>query len=161
MSTRDDRDPAAQRALPVDLDDLGGLLASVLVAEGAPVGSEASLQLVSPATIAELKARHLDGDGAPTDVLSFPIDGITPDVADTGDHLVGDVVVCPDVAARQAAGHAGDLSSELALLVVHGALHLCGWDHATSSERTRMWRREQDLLDGFGRTPVGDPWGTL
>jgi probable rRNA maturation factor len=154
VARRDDRDPAAATALPVDLDALAGLLAAVLAAEGVGADAEASLQLVSPDAIAELKAEHLGGDG-PTDVLSFPLDGL-----DGGppDWMVGDVVVCPEVAAAQAPDHAGDLDSELALLVVHGGLHLCGWDHADDDERDRMWARERELMDGLGRTPVRDPW---
>lgn len=162
VARRDDRDPAAASTLPVDLDALADLLARVLAAEGVSGAAEASLQLVSPDAIAELKAEHL-GDSGPTDVLSFPIDGPEPPVGDPGDRsegdwLVGDVVVCPEVASAQAAGHAGDLPSELALLVTHGGLHLCGWDHAEDEQRAAMWERERELLERFDAVPVGDPW---
>jgi probable rRNA maturation factor len=154
VARRDDRDPAAAAALPIGLDDLADLLAAVLAAEGVPAEAEASLQLVGPDAIAELKAEHLGGTG-PTDVLSFPLDGL--DGAGP-DWIVGDVVVCPEVAAAQAVEHAGDLASELDLLVVHGGLHLCGWDHATDDERDRMWARERELMAALGRTPTRDPW---
>ncbi len=162
VARRDDRDAAAILALPVELDPLAVLLASVLAAEGVGAAAEATLQLVSPATIADLKAVHLDGDGNPTDVLSFPIDG--PDdpgsAAETvvGEWVVGDIVVCPEVAAEQAIGHAGDLDSELSLLVVHGGLHLCGWDHADADQQTAMWDRERELMAALGCTPTRDPW---
>ncbi|UDY35803.1 rRNA maturation RNase YbeY [Dermatobacter hominis] len=156
VARRDDRDPAAAAALPVDLDALADLLADVLSAEGVDADAEASLQLVAAEAIAELKAEHLGGTG-PTDVLSFPLDGID---GEPPDWIVGDVVVCPEVASSQAAEHAGDLDSELALLVVHGGLHLCGWDHATDDERDRMWSRERELMAALDRTPVRDPWSS-
>lgn len=142
--------------LHVDLGDLCALLGAVLAAEGVPSRAEAGLTLVEPTRIAELKAQHLGGDG-PTDVLSFPLDGAGP-VADDQPWLVGDVVVCPQVAAAQADGHAGTVADELALLVVHGGLHLCGWDHATDDERRAMWDRERELLTGLDRSPAADPW---
>ena len=139
---------------PVDLDELAVLLAAVLRAEGAPMTAEASLRLVDPAEIAALKVEHLDGDGGPTDVLSFPVDGVEPDA-----ELVGDVVLCPSVAAAQAGDHAGTVEDELALLVVHGGLHLAGWDHASDPERVRMWDRERVLMATLHRPPTRDPWG--
>lgn len=163
VAVRDDRDRASRRDLPVELDPLGELLATVLASEGVPARAEASLQLVSSEVISELNAQHLGGEG-PTDVLSFPIDGAgaTDPGADVpgpdDDWLVGDVVVCAEVAAAQAADHAGTLPDELALLVVHGGLHLCGWDHADAGERSAMWERERELLATVGRLPSRDPW---
>ncbi len=72
--------------------------------------------------------------------------------------MVGDVVVCPAVARDQAAEHAGDTDAELALLVVHGALHLCGHDHADDEDRDRMWERERELLDELWGPLSRDPW---
>jgi len=143
-------------ATPVDLDALAELLAAVLAAEGATVEAECSLSLVDPDEIATLKSEHLDGDGAATDVLSFPIDG-TDDPGD-GQWMVGDVVLCPSVAVAQASEHAGTPADELALLVVHGGLHLSGWDHAEPNERTQMWARERALLTSLHGAPARDPW---
>jgi probable rRNA maturation factor len=161
VAHRDDRPEADRAAVPVDLAALADLLSGVLAAEGVPARAEASLQLVPGDRIAALKAEHLDGDGRPTDVLSFPIDGAGPDgpPADDEPWLVGDVVVCVEVAAAQAPGHAGTLDDELALLVVHGGLHLCGWDHDEPETRAAMWARERELLERAGRTPARDPWG--
>jgi probable rRNA maturation factor len=146
----------------VDLDALASLLGRVLTAEGVAEGAEASLTLVDPDEIAALKAEHLDGDGAPTDVLSFPIDGAEgPTGSSPGDGpgwMVGDVVVCPAVAAEQAPAHAGTVEDELALLVVHAGLHLVGWDHDTDPRRAAMWARERDLLSELHREPAHDPW---
>jgi probable rRNA maturation factor len=63
--------------------------------------------------------------------------------------VLGDVVVCPTVAARQAPEHAGTVDAELALLVVHGVLHLLNYDHADEREAESMQRRERELLERF------------
>lgn len=147
-------DERTDDATAVPLDDLAALLSRVLADEGAPSSAEASLTLVDPAVIAQLKAEHLGGDGTATDVLSFPVDGVEPDA-----ELIGDVVLCPSVAAAQASEHAGTIHDELALLVVHGGLHLAGWDHASDPERVAMWDRERDLLTTLHGAPARDPWG--
>jgi probable rRNA maturation factor len=98
-------------------------------------------------------------------VLSFPIDddhlpsGRHPDTGGRGPGsatepadppiVLGDVVVCPTVAARQAPTHAGTVDDELALLVVHGVLHLLNYDHADEREAASMQRRERELLEKF------------
>jgi probable rRNA maturation factor len=125
---------------------------------------EMSLLFVDEATIAELNVRFLGGDG-PTDVLSFPLDeelppaGRQPDQggrgpgapSDAGDPptLLGDVIVCPTVAGRQAVEHGVPADDEIALLVVHGVLHLLDYDHAEADETVVMRRREQELLTRF------------
>lgn len=147
-------DERAVDELAVDLIALGELLARVLAHEGAPAGAESSLTLVDPHAIAALKRVHLDGSGEPTDVLSFPVDGVDDDA-----ELIGDVVLCPAVAAEQAPEHAGSVEDELALLVVHGGLHLAGWDHAVATDRVAMWDRERSLLTELHRAPARDPWG--
>ncbi len=147
-------DELAVDSTAVDGESLGRLLAGVLAAEGAPSGSEASLFLVDPDRIAQLKAEHLEGDGSPTDVLSFPLDGVSED-----SELIGDVFLCVSVAAQQAPDHAGSVDDELALLVVHGGLHLAGWDHVTDDERKAMWGRERELLTALHGRPARDPWG--
>jgi len=125
---------------------------------------EMSLMFVDMQTIAELNERFLGVNG-PTDVLSFPLDeelppgGRQPDQggrgpgapADGGDPpaLLGDVVVCPAVATRQAAERGIAAEDEIALLVVHGVLHLLDYDHAEPDEATAMRRRKQELLARF------------
>ncbi|MGB3412822.1 MAG: rRNA maturation RNase YbeY [Microthrixaceae bacterium] len=171
VSGVDERDRPDETSGAVDLDRLTALISSVLQSEGIPGSAEASLTLVDPAVIAELKAQHLDGDGSPTDVLSFPIDGaydaeVDADAeagadsaeVDTVTWLVGDIVLCPAVAADQAAEHAGTVEDELALLVVHGALHLVGWDHEDADTQSAMWNRERELMQLFHRAPARDPW---
>jgi probable rRNA maturation factor len=132
----------------------------VLEAEGVRNGAEVSLLFVDEATIAELNERFL-GKTGPTDVLSFPLEdeplasGRQPDSGGTGPgepvedeppDLLGDVVVCPKVAASNAVRDGVGYDDELALLVVHGTLHLLGFDHEDEAEATAMEARERELL---------------
>jgi probable rRNA maturation factor len=133
------------------------LLAAVLEAEGVAPGAEAGLTFVSPSAMAELNQAHMGGDG-PTDVLAFPIDGLDAE-GGASPGVVGDVVICPVVAWAGAEGHAGSDDDELALLVVHGALHLLGHDHAEAAERSVMQGRERALLAAHHGALAGDPWG--
>ena len=154
-----------QSARPVDVTRWGDLARAVLGEEGVEGDAELSLMFVDEATIAELNASFMGHQG-PTDVLAFPIDddavvGRSPDASTTGPDrdpatdvplLLGDVVVCPAVAARNAPAHAGTYHDEIALLVVHGILHVLGHDHATPEETTRMQARERELLSRFHRS---------
>jgi probable rRNA maturation factor len=90
---------------------------------------ELSVSLVTRDEMTDLHRRYLDEEGA-TDVLSFSMDE---------DGLLGDVVICPDVAASQS----DDLAAELRLLLVHGILHLLGYDHEEEEERLAMWERQE------------------
>lgn len=155
-----------QSDVPIETGRWVRLATSILEAEGVRDDVEVSLLFVDETAIAELNQRFL-GHTGPTDVLAFPIDddvyegprsadslgpgpGTDPDVADLPT-ILGDVVVCPAVAQRNAPGHAGTYDDELALLVVHGVLHLLGLDHAQPDEAEKMERREQELLDRFHR----------
>jgi probable rRNA maturation factor len=153
----------------VDIGRWTELARQVLGAQGVREDVEVALLFVDEPTIAELHERFL-GEHGPTDVLAFPIDeepepgGRSPDEGGTGPggalpsdedavpYLLGDVVICPAVAARNAAAHAATLEDETALLVVHGLLHLLGMDHGEDSEAEQMERREQELLARFHRS---------
>lgn len=157
-----------QSALEVDVARCAELARRVLDAQGVRDDVEVSLLFVDEPTIAELHERFLGASG-PTDVLAFPIDdepavgGRSPDEGGTGPGgpvlseedavpvLLGDVVVCPTVAERQAAERGVALEDEMALLVVHGLLHLVGMDHVETAEAETMERREQELLARFWR----------
>lgn len=157
-----------QADLQVDVERFSTLARQVLEAEGIRIDTEVSLLFVDEPTIAELNGRFLGRDG-PTDVLAFPIDeepepgGRSPDQGGTGPGggpvpdeedvptLLGDVVICPAVAARNAADHGMAVVDELALLVVHGLLHLIGMDHVEDGEAERMEQRERELLARFHR----------
>ena len=153
----------------IDIGRWVTLARDVLGAEGVKEDVEVSLLFVDEPTIAELNERFLGGEG-PTDVLAFPIDeepelgGRSPDEGGTGPGgglpsdesdmpmLLGDVVVCPSVADRNAADHGVSLEDEVALLVVHGLLHLLGMDHGEDDEAATMERRERELLARFHRS---------
>lgn len=154
-----------QHARPVDVSRWERLARDVLGAEGVSGEAELALLFVDEPSMAELNKRFMAAEG-PTDVLAFPIDddevlvGRTPDGSTSGPDrepstevplLLGDVVVCPAVAARNAPDRAGTYEDEVALLVVHGILHVLGSDHATPDTATAMQAREQDLLDRFHR----------
>ncbi|HSL57631.1 MAG TPA: rRNA maturation RNase YbeY [Acidimicrobiales bacterium] len=153
-----------QDAHPVDVDRWARLAEHALRSEGTTDG-ELSLLFVDEAAMADLNRRFMGADG-PTDVLAFPIDehdvtsGRDPDHGTAGPGrppaepddlpaLLGDVVICPAVAARNAPDHAGTYDDELALLVVHGVLHVLGHDHAEPDERDRMQDRERHILATF------------
>ena len=116
---------------------------------------ELNLIFVDEATMTELNREHM-GEDRPTDVLSFPLDAMDEPVS-VGEVLLGDVVVCPAYAARQAgdhrgvAGHDGSIDDELALLVVHGVLHVLGHDHAEPEDTVLMQAEERRLLDRHHR----------
>ncbi len=125
---------------------------------------EMSLIFVDETTIAQYNERFLEQVG-PTDVLAFPIDedarpsGRNPDnggrgpgaLGDTDEapQMLGDVLVCPAYAQREAAARSVTLDDELSLLVVHGCLHLLGFDHAEPDEREAMQTKERELLGAF------------
>lgn len=150
-----------QNAFPVDTMRWVHLAQAVLSDEGVRGEAELSLLFVDEVAIGDLNKRFLGKDG-PTDVLAFPIDeepvesGRNPDSGGTGPgftsdvdeapSLLGDVVICPAVAARNAPEHAGTYEDELALLVVHGVLHLLGMDHLEDDEAEAMEARERELL---------------
>jgi probable rRNA maturation factor len=140
----------------------------VLGAEGVRGDAELSMLFVDEGVMTDLNKRFHGKDG-PTDVLAFPIDdepdegGRSPDSGGTGPGyssaepsdlpvMLGDVVVCPSVAARNAPEHAGTYDDELALLIVHGILHLLGMDHLEDEEAEEMEARERDLLNRFHHT---------
>ncbi|MBJ8346861.1 rRNA maturation RNase YbeY [Antrihabitans sp. YC2-6] len=111
--------------------------------------AELSMVLVDLDTMADLHVRWMDLPG-PTDVMSFPMDelepGGRPDSPMPGPAMLGDIVLCPAFAATQAkkAGHS--LAHELALLTVHGVLHLLGFDHAEPDEEKEMFELQNSLL---------------
>lgn len=137
---------------PVDAQRLGALARHVLAAEGVGDRAELAIAAVDEDAIATLHERFLDRAG-PTDVLAFPLEDdpratvIDPDGAPL---LLGDVVLCPAVARRNAPEHAGTYEAELDLLTVHGVLHLLGWDHAADADAEAMEARERELLASFG-----------
>lgn len=105
---------------------------------------------VDEAAMTELHIKWMDEPG-PTDVLSFPMDELRPgsDLLPSPEGILGDIVVCPQVAAEQAlkAGHS--TMEEILLLVTHGMLHLVGFDHAEPEEEKEMFGLQKQFLASF------------
>lgn len=113
--------------------------------------AELNITLVDEPTIEDLHVRWLDLEG-PTDVMSFPMDDFAttssqrPDAPAPGPTLLGDIVLCPSFAARQADAAGHGLPHELALLTVHGCLHVLGYDHATATQEREMFGLQNEIL---------------
>ena len=114
--------------------------------------AELSMVLLDLAAMADLHMRWMDLPG-PTDVMSFPMDelepGGRPDAPEPGPSMLGDIVLCPQFAAEQARAAGHSLGQELALLTVHGVLHLLGYDHAEPDEEKEMFALQRELLEGW------------
>jgi probable rRNA maturation factor len=109
--------------------------------------AELSVLAVDVATMAALHQQWLDEEG-PTDVLSFPMDELRPGTDDEEPQpgLLGDVVLCPEVAREQAVAAGHPVEQELELLTTHGILHLLGYDHAEPEEQREMFGLQSSLL---------------
>lgn len=114
--------------------------------------AELAVLFVDEAAMEQLHVQWMDEPG-PTDVLSFPMDELRPgteeEPAPAG--LLGDIVVCPQVAAAQADAAGHSLLDEVLMLVAHGLLHLLGYDHADAEEEREMFGVQGELLAGFAR----------
>jgi probable rRNA maturation factor len=112
--------------------------------------AELALVLVDEAAMEQLHVQWM-GEPGPTDVLSFPMDELRPGTDDsvTPAGLLGDVVLCPQVAEVQAESAGHSTMDELQLLTTHGILHLLGFDHADAEEEKEMFALQRDLLIGF------------
>jgi len=149
-----------QNDYEIDLERWVDLANRSLIDEGVRGLAEVSLIFADETAIAALNQQFM-GKAEATDVLSFPIEyepeptGRVPDAGGSGPgepapteipQLIGDIVICPAVASRNALEHECSLDDELALLVVHGVLHLLGWDHDVDEEAEHMESREAELL---------------
>jgi probable rRNA maturation factor len=123
-----------RQSIPVDEEALAALARATLLGEGLR-RAELSISFVDEAEMTGLHERYMNESG-PTDVLSFPLE----DEMDGDMRLLGDVVVAPAVAARN---NPGDPQGELRLLLVHGILHLLGYDHEDDTGRAAMWARQE------------------
>lgn len=132
---------------PKQFSDLG---AWVLDQMRVSPDAELSLTFVDPETIAALHERWMGLKG-PTDVMSFPMDQLRP--GDPGNPtpagILGDILICPDVAARQAQAAGHSVIEEMILLTCHGILHLLGFDHSTHEQEKRMFALQRTLMLTF------------
>jgi probable rRNA maturation factor len=141
----------------VDVDSLGAQARFVLDRLRIHPQAELSVVLVDEPAMTELHIKWMDEDG-PTDVLSFPMDELRPtkDDEEPAEGLLGDVVLCPQVAIKQAAAAGHGMDDELALLLTHGILHLLGYDHAEPDEHAEMFGLQARLLAEWVGHKAGD-----
>ena len=144
---------ANESGVAVDEAALASVARHVLAAMQVNPAAELSIMVVTTEVMTELHERWMDEPG-PTDVMAFPMDELVdesrrPDAPEIGPALLGDVVLCPAFAAAQArkAGHG--LADELALLTVHGVLHLLGYDHAEPEQEREMFGLQNALLSDW------------
>ena len=118
--------------------------------------AEVAIVLVDEGAMESLHVQWMDEPG-PTDVLSFPMDELRPGSAEhpTAPGLLGDIVLCPQVAEAQAQAAGHSLMDELILLTTHGLLHLLGFDHAEPDEEREMFGLQKSLIEGFARVERG------
>jgi probable rRNA maturation factor len=145
---------ADEQHLVVDLERLQRLATYVLERQRVPDAMELSVLCIDAGAMRKLNAHHMGAD-RPTDVLAFPMD-MPGETLPGQPAILGDVVLCPEVAAAQAAERGSSPDAEMQLLLVHGILHLLGHDHAEGDERRAMFGLTQELLAGFrSRVPDG------
>lgn len=146
---------ANESGVEVDTDAILAVARHTLTETGVSPLAELSILLVDAAYMADLNHRWMGGDG-PTDVLAFPMEEGGLDrgpVDDAGEPtLLGDIVLCPEVARRQAATAGHTTGHELELLTVHGTLHLLGYDHAEPEEEREMFALQDRLLHSWRLT---------
>ena len=112
--------------------------------------SELSVIVVDEEAMAALHVQWMDEPGA-TDVMSFPMDELRPGKEDEElpQGLLGDIVLCPEVAAKQGAANGHSMDAELQLLTVHGVLHVLGYDHEDPEEEREMFGLQKRILDDW------------
>ncbi len=124
--------------------DLDSLLQFGMADLGLNPECDLDVLLVSEDEMSQLHLKWLDEPG-PTDVLTFPMDELRPNSTEAG--TLGDIVLCPQVAIRQA--ESGDLpfTREMSILAIHGLLHIVGFDHATQGDELEMFARQDSIVN--------------
>lgn len=139
-----------ESGMDADLEDLSRLGRHILEALYVHPQAEVSIILVDEPAIERLHLDWMDLEG-PTDVMSFPMDELRPGApgSTTPAGMLGDIVICPQVAALQAARGGHTTADEILLLATHGMLHLLGFDHEEPEEKEEMFSLQRRLLETF------------
>jgi probable rRNA maturation factor len=124
-------------------DEIVDVAAFALDKMGIHPESDLGITLVDEDEITKLHIQWMNLPG-PTDVLSFPMDELKPFSASDGPGIIGDIVICPQFAAKQAVSHSA--ADEISLLTVHGVLHLLGFDHVEEEEHKVMFGLQDKTL---------------
>ncbi len=130
----------------LDPADLAAAATLVLTSHAVEAGSGMTIVVTDDESVADLNQRFR-GIDAPTDVLSFPMDSMP------GAPYLGDLVIAYPYASAQAAHEGHALADSLKLLVVHGTLHLLGYDHGDADQRAEMWAAQETALIALGVSP--------
>lgn len=145
----------------VDGAFVAGLARFAMEQLGLPSKAEVSVTFVDDGEMGDLNFRYRGIEG-PTDVLSFECDNLDDDFPDLAGgveaddvYSLGDVVIAPDVAARQAQEYGNSFQDELALLLVHGILHLDGYDHIDDADARRMEAKQAQILSQWKASSAG------
>ena len=156
-------DVSNESEIAVDEAELAGVCRFVLGEMKVSPMAELSVHCVDTEYMSSLHERWM-GEKGPTDVLAFPMDELDtarPDDPDPGPALLGDVVLCPTVAVRQARAAGHTMDDELILLATHGVLHILGYDHMEPEEEKEMFGLQSKLLEGWRSAPrapmTGEP----
>ncbi len=141
----------------VDVRDLSRLARFVMDEMRVHPLAELCIKAVDEPTMATLNEQWMDKQG-PTDVLAFPIDELRPGLVDEEpeEGVLGDLVLGPSVAERQASEAGHSTEAEVELLTVHGILHLLGYDHAEPEEHAEMFGLQARLLDAWRGRDAAD-----
>lgn len=141
-----------ESGIEVDETGLVGLATFILDELRIHPQAELSVLLVDEPTMAAYHEKYM-GEPGPTDVLSFPMDELRPPNHDEEPPagLLGDVVLCPTITSAQAAEHGREPDEEAEYLLVHGILHLLGFDHGSPEEKTEMFGLKNDLLAAWAK----------
>ena len=142
----------------VDVRELARLARFVMDRMRVHTMAELCIKLVDEDTIAGLNERWMEKPG-PTDVLAFPMDEMRPGLVNEEpvEGILGDLVLCPRVAERQASEAGHRTEDEVDLLVVHGVLHLLGYDHAEPDEEREMFELQARLVTEWARATKRGP----
>jgi probable rRNA maturation factor len=139
-----------ESGMPADEAELVRLARYILEQLYVHPQTELSIILADVEAMEKLHIEWMDEPG-PTDVLSFPMDELRPGTPQrpTPEGLLGDIVLCPQVAEEQAKAAGHSTAAEMLLLTTHGMLHLLGYDHAEPEEKEEMFALQRELLSGF------------
>ena len=152
-------DIANESDIPVDEASLAALCRHLLGELDVNPLAELSVLLIDVDYMASLNEKWMDTPG-PTDVLAFPMDELDtarrPDESDPSPSLLGDVVLCPAVAIKQASAAGHSFDAEIQMLTAHGVLHLLGYDHAEPDEEREMFAVQRRLLEGWQKLRADD-----
>lgn len=139
---------------PAPTDVVAEVAEAAMRAESLPDSTQLAISLINEKRMAALNAEYMDKIG-PTDVLSFPIEDFSAGVVAPGDDgpplMLGDIFICPGVVRANALSAGVRFDDEMALMVVHGILHLLGRDHVIEEEAEAMEQREREILGMVGR----------